>query len=63
MAKAKLQPTTNPFLILLLIPVAYVRYTEMRAIEQGERKVAMPKRNKPAYSPNIFLNLQKLIDF
>jgi hypothetical protein len=54
MATAKLQPIISPLRILLLMPAAYVKYTEIRVIEQGERKVAIPKRNKPTDSSNIF---------
>ena len=53
MATVKLQPIMKPLRILLLMPTAYVRYTDIRAMEQGERKVAIPKRNSPTDSSSI----------
>jgi len=47
MANAKLLPMINPFQVLLPTPVAYARYTEINAIEHGDRKVAIPRMNKP----------------
>jgi len=53
MAIVKLQPIMKPLHMLLLMPTAYVRYTDIRAMEQGERNVTIPKRNSPRNSSNI----------
>jgi len=53
MAIVKLQPIMKLLRMLLLMPTAYVRYTDISAMEQGERKVAIPRRNNPRNSSNI----------
>ena len=52
-AKVKLQPIMKPLRILLLVPTAYVRYTDIKAMEHGERKVTIPSENSPKNSSNI----------
>jgi hypothetical protein len=40
--------------MLSLTPTEKVRYTEMRAMEQGERKVVIPRKSKPRDSSSNF---------
>ena len=57
MAAAKLQPTATPLRTLLLMPTEYVRYIVISEIEQGERKVTIPRKNRLRGSSNIMVML------